>query len=287
MTNRNLKKMIVWIMLILVITACGAGKGSLHVMTFNIRYDNPEDGINAWPNRIGLVSETLNAQRPDLIGFQEVLHHQLDVLIRELPDYGWYGAGRDDGKQGGEYCPVFYRADRFDQLDSGTLWLSETPDSVGSIGWSADLPRILTWIKLFDRSEKDTLLFCNTHFSHVSDEAREYSAKLVLSMMHDLAGSSAAVLAGDFNFTSTKQAYQTLSKGYEELPGLIDTGAFLDAYNGNTTTVNGFGRSRRNRVIDFIWTNTLLKSVEYKVLEIRNGDMYISDHYPVMAGLDW
>jgi len=287
MNKRNLKKMIVRIMLILVITACNAGKSSLQVMTFNIRYDNPEDGINAWPNRIVLVSETLNEQRPDLIGFQEVLHHQLDVLIRELPDYEWYGVGRDDGKQGGEYCPVFYRADRFEKLDSGTWWLSETPDSVGSIGWSADLPRILTWIKLFDRSENDTLLFFNTHFSHVSDEAREYSAKLVLSMIHEHSGSSAAVLTGDFNFTPEKQAYKTLSEGYQGLPGLIDAGASLDAYNGNMTTVNGFGRSQRKRVIDFVWTNTQLRSFEYKVLEITEGDIYISDHYPVMAGIDW
>jgi len=260
---------------------------NVRIMSFNIRYDNPDDGINTWSNRTELVFKTLKEQDADLIGFQEVLHHQLEALRSNLQEYGWYGVGREDGEKGGEFCPVFYKKARFNQLDKGTYWLSEHPDSIGSIGWSAHLPRILTWTKLFDKIKNDTLFAFNTHFSHVSDEAREQSAKLVVSLVQKQSGSSAAVITGDFNFIRNAQAYRIMSTGFDDLTGLTDIGQKLDVYNQELTTINGFGRSRRNRVIDFIWTNKHLNARSYQIEEVKKGEIFISDHYPVVGDLSY
>ena len=101
---------------------------SLKVMTYNIRYDNPGDSINAWPNRIEKVSSLIRKYDPDIIGVQEALHHQLEDLIRVLPDYSYTGVGRDDGKEKGEYSAVLYRKNKLEVLQQKTYWLSETPE---------------------------------------------------------------------------------------------------------------------------------------------------------------
>ncbi len=126
----------------------------IDVMTFNIRYDNPRDSINAWPNRAAMVAGFINDQVPDLLGMQEVLWHQYEYLDSALTGYGSFAAGRDDGIRGGEACPVFYRLGRFSPVDHGTFWLSATPGVPGSVGWGAALTRITTWVRLYDRTAK-------------------------------------------------------------------------------------------------------------------------------------
>src|SRR5688572_29691767 len=121
----------------------------IRVMTFNIRYDEPQDKENAWPNRKELVASMIRFHHADLVGVQEALARQLKDLETLLPDYSWVGVGRADGKAAGEFSAVLYRKNRFKHLESSTFWLSETPQ-VPSAGWDAALPRIATWIKLRD-----------------------------------------------------------------------------------------------------------------------------------------
>lgn len=105
---------------------------SLVVESFNIRYDNPADAINAWPNRQQLIYAHLKTLQPDVLGLQEVLHHQLSWLSEQLPDYSYIGVGRDDGVIAGEFVPLFYKKNTIKKLDGGNFWLSETPDVAGS-----------------------------------------------------------------------------------------------------------------------------------------------------------
>jgi endonuclease/exonuclease/phosphatase family metal-dependent hydrolase len=116
---------------------------TVNVMSFNIRYDNPGDKENAWPNRKEMVAATIRFHKIDIAGLQEALSHQVKDLEKLLPEYGWFGVGRDDGRQAGEFAPVFYRKDRFKILHRSTFWLSETPEKPGK-AWDAALPRIVT-----------------------------------------------------------------------------------------------------------------------------------------------
>ena len=102
--------------------------------------------------------------QPDIIGFQKVLREQLFDLTDINPGYEWSGAGRDDGKEKGEYAPVFFKADLFELLNEGTFWLSKTPEVIGSIGWGAHLPRIVSWVSLEGKSTGNTLYFFNISF---------------------------------------------------------------------------------------------------------------------------
>jgi len=117
----------------------------LTVMSYNIRYDNPADGINAWPHRTDAVAEMSGPRYgTDIAGLQEALRHQIDQLQDRLPDYRWVGVGRDDGLDRGEFSPIFYHTDRLQLLATNTFWLSETPDIPRSRSWDAAITRIVT-----------------------------------------------------------------------------------------------------------------------------------------------
>ena len=150
----------------------------INAMSFNIRYDNPEDGAQNWHHRKENVVRMLNFYDLDIIGMQEVLVSQLNYLKDNLKDYQAIGVGREDGKEKGEFAPVFFRKDRFKELKSGTFWLSETPEKV-SKGWDAALERIATWIVLKDKTTGKDFIFMNTHFDHRGKQARIESAKLL------------------------------------------------------------------------------------------------------------
>src|SRR5690554_188314 len=116
----------------------------MNVVSFNIRFNTPNDGVNAWPNRIEMVGGLLQFHEADIFGLQEALHGQILDIQNQLPEYEWFGVGRDDGEKGGEFSPIFYNRSKFILYDHGTFWLSETPD-VPSKGWDAALNRIVTW----------------------------------------------------------------------------------------------------------------------------------------------
>ncbi|MGB1520769.1 MAG: hypothetical protein ACPHDL_11630, partial [Limisphaerales bacterium] len=135
------------------------------VMSFNIRYGAANDGENSWKHRDYLVLETIQNARPDLIGYQEVLKFQAEFLRKNLKGYGFHGVGRDDGQEKGEYVPLMWRQERFELLDSGHFWLSETPEIPGSVSWDSSLTRMLSWVLLKETSPSGReFIFANTHF---------------------------------------------------------------------------------------------------------------------------
>ena len=117
---------------------------TINAMSFNIRYDNPGDKDNGWSNRKEMVAATIRFHKADIAGLQEALYHQVKDLEMLLPEYGWFGVGRDDGREAGEYSPVFYLKERFKILHQSTFWLSDTPEKPGK-AWDAACPRIATW----------------------------------------------------------------------------------------------------------------------------------------------
>ena len=141
----------------------------LRVLTYNIRYDNPQDGENAWEKRRDFLCGQLEFYGPDVVGVQEALHHQLMYMNEKMPGFRYVGAGRDDGGTAGEYSAIFYRAGRLELLDSGTFWLSPTPEKP-SKGWDAALNRVCTFALLRDTASGQTWWIFNTHFDHIGKE---------------------------------------------------------------------------------------------------------------------
>ena len=272
----------------LLLYYCSSNEKGLQVMSFNIRYDNPDDGNNAWTNRKAMVFSFLNDQQPDIIGFQEVLKHQFVQLQEELDNYHYVGAGRDDGKDKGEFVPIFYRNDKYELLASSHFWLSETPEVFGSKSWGAALPRIVTWVQLKDLEKGYIFYVFNTHFSHVSNYARNESALLLLNKIKTIAGEAPVLLTGDFNAPPSERMYKTICDHWAGYVPMWDS-RFLtvNKTDENHATFNGFNPETKELCIDHIFVNAFFDVKNFSTSRVIEDNVYLSDHYPIMSELNF
>lgn len=266
--------------------AQNSGEQNLRVMTFNIRYSEPRDGENSWTNRKTKVADVIRFHKADLVGVQEALNSQLKDLEKLLPDFAWCGAGRTDGKEGGEYSAILYRKSRLKLLETRTFWLSETPENAGSKGWDANLPRIVTWAKFRDLKTKKVFYHFNTHFDHIGKVARAESAKLLLAHIPRIAGKfSFFVVTGDFNAKEDTNIYQILT-GKENAGNfkLIDARyVSQNGHFGGDSTFNEFKELIPLMKIDYIFVGDKTRVLEHGVLSDRWNGLWASDHLPVLA----
>ena len=202
---------------LLFISSCTAPeRENIDVMTFNIRYDNPDDGLFGWDSRKEMVYWLIEKYDPDILGVQEALKGQMDELDETLSGYRWSGAGRDDGVCGGEYVPVFYKKDRFMLADEGQFWLSEKPAEPGSMGWDAACTRMVSWIKLKEISSGYEYFVFNTHFDHMGEQARLNSAQLLSDSVRYIAMLKPVIIMGDLNCGPDSDPLNILSKLFSD-----------------------------------------------------------------------
>jgi endonuclease/exonuclease/phosphatase family metal-dependent hydrolase len=263
----------------------------LRVMSFNIRYGTAADGENHWDKRKEFLVETIKAFDPDLVGTQETLGFQRDYLAEQLPSHAVLGVGRDDGKEKGEMMALYYRKERFDKLDAGHFWLSETPDEPGSKSWDSSLPRMVTWVKLSDRTEPTgkPILFFNTHFDHRGPEARLESARLLRRRIDSLAKDCAAIVTGDFNAGEGSPPYQALFAKPEGQPALLDCFRVAHPQRGEEEgTATGFrAAATRGARIDWIAGTRDFQVTSAEIDRTERGGRTPSDHFPVKVTLRW
>jgi endonuclease/exonuclease/phosphatase family metal-dependent hydrolase len=288
--NLNRIRVISWIIILGLLTSISASTSVasletryLRVMTFNIRYDEPRDKENAWPNRKELVASMIRFHNADLVGLQEALLRQINELEKLLPEYGWVGVGRDDGKTGGEYSAILYRKSRFALLASSTFWLSETPD-VPSKGWDAAYPRVVTWAKLRDTSTKKIFFLFNTHFDHRGEQAREQSARLLLQRIDRIGGRLPVITTGDFNFKESAVGYQILT-GKNDSQSQLKDARYLSEYghHGPTSTFNEFKALIPEMKIDYVFVKGGIRVHQHGALSDTWNGRFPSDHLPVLA----
>ncbi|MGB3588713.1 MAG: endonuclease/exonuclease/phosphatase family protein [Tunicatimonas sp.] len=254
---------------------------TVKIISFNIRYDNPKDGEHRWDNRKERVVNLLKFYQADVFGLQEALHHQVTYVEEHFPNFRRVGVGRDDGKEAGEYSPIFYDADLYESTAEGTFWLSTTPN-MPSKDWDAALPRIATWVLLRNRLTRDSLLICNTHFDHRGGTARLESAKLLDRKLLELASDAPVILMGDFNSNPESTPYKTLNES-ENL---------ADAWNksvlppvGPEKSFSGFAVTPNlpGDRIDHIFVSPSLDVHRMAIISEEKNGAYPSDHFPVFA----
>jgi endonuclease/exonuclease/phosphatase family metal-dependent hydrolase len=258
-------------------------QGSLRVMTFNIRYDEPRDGENAWANRKKKVADVIRFHKADIVGVQEALLSQLLDLKTLLPNFTWCGVGRTDGKESGEYSAILFRDDRFQLVETNTFWLSENPGTPGSKGWDSAYPRIVTWAKFRDRVSRKTFYHFNTHFDHRGDRARTESASLIIRKIEEIAGASPFVLTGDFNVREDSEAYRTLKTGSSTVRLADARYASTNGHFGGDSTFSAFKELEPGNTIDHIFVRAGTRVVEHGTLSDRWNGLWASDHLPVLA----
>ena len=299
----------IYILLLAIISSLSLSAQELVVASYNIRNDNQGDAQrgNGWAQRCPVICEQIEWNDVDVFGAQEVKRNQIDDMLKELEGYDYVGVGRDDGKDRGEFSPVFYKRDRFKLLEQGTFWISETPDKVGVKGWDAALPRICSYARLQDKVTKRKFWFFNLHMDHVGVEARREGAKLIARKITEMCGNEPAMVSGDFNVDQNNEAYKTivsqgvLEDSYEKSEKRFSRNGTFNSFNPNL-----FTQSR----IDHIFVTKHAKVSHYATLTdgywIVNPDTpgsikgeaapqeikfekyshrCPSDHYPVMIRL--
>lgn len=251
------------------------------VMSYNIKYDNVNDTVNNWNDRKQAMVKLISNYAPSFIGMQEVLHHQLTFLDEQLPSHRYIGVGRDDGKQKGEYSPIFYNTNEFDVLKSDTFWLSPTPDVI-SVGWDASMERICTYGFFEHKASKQKVWVFNTHFDHIGEEARAKSAELIAKKIKESTNETAPiVLMGDLNLPPESSPIQFLQQQFSD--GQTST---KTSFYGPTGTFSGFDHSKiLDTRIDYIFTDVLEVEAYIHIDDRMENNKHISDHLPVLAGL--
>lgn len=258
------------------------------LVSYNIRFDNPNDGDNVWANRKAKVANLLRFHKAEIFGLQEALINQIEDLEKEFPGFEYFGVGRNDGKTGGEFCPVFYNAARFKVLESGTFWLSETPEKPGSTGWFATLPRIATWIKFRDKSSGQEFFVFNTHLDHASESARDNGSKLIMDRITAMNDGLPVILCGDFNTKPGTTPYNNIIDGSNGHLQMFDSKA-ASKYPpiGPTFTFVGWDFiGVPGRTIDYIFVNGQVEVIQHTVICDNTDGVYPSDHLPVLIELN-
>ncbi|KAH9219737.1 Endonuclease/exonuclease/phosphatase [Leptodontidium sp. 2 PMI_412] len=272
----------------------------IRVITHNIRYatKSPFKGEELWEVRCPrLCSElVINSVLPStFICLQEVLHSQLlDVhtALNESPSaagkWDYIGVGRSDGKEAGEYSPIFYRPSIWKLKGWETQWMSPTPD-VPSKGWDAGCIRIVTIGTFIHIETGQEVAMLNTHFDNEGAQSRRESAKIILAAIKSLTDKespAAVLLAGDFNSPPDDGAYHIMTSP-ESVMEDICLQVPKEKRSGNEMTFTSFGHVDNTPVrIDFIFSRKGDKITHrtYGVLANRFDDeVYLSDHRACVA----
>lgn len=247
-------------------------------MSFNIRLGSANDGDNSWPNRREAVVKMIEDVSPGIIGLQEAMTMQNEYLAQQLPRYTQVGVGRDDGVRKGEFMLVMFDSERYDLLDSGNFWLSETPAEV-SCGWDGACNRMVTWVKLAEKSSGKEFFFFDTHLDHRGETARKEGVKLLVGKIDEIAGRGTVFVTGDFNATPTDEVMQPM---FAQFASARDKAPVTDKKG----TFNGWGSAPNSLIIDYIFSRNA-EPLTYRTITDDFGVPYLSDHYPIMADFEF
>ena len=251
------------------------------IISYNVRFSSvPEtDGANRWELRRDASIKMVAEQKPLAMGLQEACPDQIDFLDQNLTGYKHIGVGRDDGNRAGEMMAIYYDTTRLTLLNSGTFWLSDTPDKV-SIGWDVACNRTCTWGHFKVNDTGFEFLYFNTHLDHVGSQARMNSIKLIVAKMAELNPNNVPVfLSGDFNSTTDDTIFEPLKASLKDARE-------VSAISDKNITYNGFGKvidnpdTRKEWVIDHIFFSGV-NPLAFRVVMCNFGVPFISDHYPI------
>ena len=240
------------------------------IMSTNVRFYNPLDFFKkSWFYRADLISQDIDSVKPDIIGFQEATFIHYDYLKDVMEGYDSEMAYRDDFILS-EGCPIFWRTDRFEKVDSGSFWLSETPD-VMSKDWGSSHYRICVYVILRDKVTLKEFAVFNTHLDNVSDEARINGIGVVLDKISEF-GDLPSFLMGDMNATDDTETILSTKNSF-------DDAKVISPITEDTRTFHGWGDPEEQDRIDYILISRGDAEVyEYRVVNNLHDGVYSSDH---------
>lgn len=255
----------------------------MRIMSFNLKFAMNEPP-NLWEPRRPVTKKIIHSTAPDLIGTQEGLYSQLCDIQTDCPEYGWIGLGREGGSHG-EFCAIFYHRNRLKPLEFDHFWLSDTPNTIGSITWGHHCVRMATWVRFLDLNANSQFYLFNTHLDNESQMAREKGSRLILRRMEsDLDSRLPIILTGDFN--AEARANPTYDIFINE-GGFADMWYSADRHEGTDySTFHGYNAPVPDGPhIDWILARGGVKSLSSSVIDISIDGQYASDHFPITCDM--
>lgn len=264
---------------------------TFRVMTFNVNGSTYGEGPHGWEQRAMLNVQTILRYQPDLIGFQELQSKNLETYQESLTGYNHVIGNNYGDVEPTEWTSIFWKADRFELIESGEFWFSTTPD-VRSVGWDVEYPMGATWVMLRRRDSDTQLLHLNTHLDDESSLSRiEASALIIERLLARQKDQVPVVVTGDFNCNPWSTPYRRFLEA-----GFVDS--FRSAGHGDaadTSTFHGF-RGRDYFALEWggetFWRidwvlarggEQPLQTTSCTIVHDAEPPLYPSDHYPVVA----
>lgn len=253
-----------------------ADGSDIRVVSFNLRCTGI--GKTSIACRAPLMAAQLNEIGADSMGFQEANLRWMLYLQDNLPDYDYVGVARENGKNLGEFSPIFYRRDKYTAVDSGTFWLSKTPEKAGSKNWGSQNVRICTWAVLENKETSERYVHLNTHLDHISSLARENQMNVLLEKVREYIGTYPIVVTGDFNDTPD-------SLMYEEATAELNDARLLAPVTSESGTFHNYGIVNPEKMIDFVFVSDDVQPLVFHVIDDQINDIFLSDHYGIYVDL--
>lgn len=237
-----------------------------------------------------MAIETIESIDPDILGVQEALVNQVEDLVDAFPNYTFVGVGRNDGVESGEYAGIFVRTIRFELVDFGYFWLSETPEIPGTVFPESQPgpPRMATWVTLYDHVTALEFFVLNTHWDNVSSASRRRSAELIREQIETLAQARPVIMTGDLNgFESSTEVQTLLDTDATIGPALIDGYREINPMSPQEATFHGFQGQTDGQRIDYVLHDDAFSTTTAIIHTDDFNGRYPSDHFPVNGVLVW
>ena len=254
----------------------------MRIMTFNIRFENEEDGPNAWVYRRDLVTGLIRKYEPLILGTQEGMIHQLKYIQDEIPEYQMHAPGRVSVSEGrAQYPTLYFHKKEVDVLEGDEFWLSKTPRTY-SKDWDSAFPRMMSCARVRIRGLATPTWIAVTHLDHMGARARYEQAKIILRWARDLSGP--VILMGDFNDHPGSDVHRLLTSPDA---GLKDTWQLLGLKEDPACfTLHGFDGIPQKTRMDWILVSSPFRVKAAQVIRDHRGKSYPSDHFPYMAEVE-
>lgn len=257
---------------------------------------NLDQASGALTTQQGLILDKIVDFFPDLLGVQEETNAWLNFLKPNLEAEGYEHIYKFRGNPPyDEASGIFYKIDRFTVKQSGTFWMSSTPNTAGSMNSSLGMlyPRVCTWAVLTDKKSGEDIGFFNTHLSYETTAARQFSINLITERIAALGVPS--FFCGDLNFS----ADLTYHSKAEPATYALLTNTLVDSRIAAPETMNGptfqeYGAAVGDTTdkyaqspIDYIFTTKDYFVAKKFAIQTESGPIYSSDHFSITATYDY
>ena len=255
------------------------GEDAIRIMSYNVRCAN--DGEQTITNRSKVGVAMLQEYTPDSFGVQECTPRWKRIFAYNLGDkYASVGKPRDYFGPFTEYSAIYYLKDKYNLIDSGTFWLSETPDKAFSKSFDSACARIATWALLENKDTGERYTHINTHLDHVLESTRQSQMKVLIDYVKTVSGEVPVVMTGDFNDYEGSPVYNVACEIFNDSKYVAK-----DTDEGRTFTKYGAYKEDGEGAIDFIFTDKSITVDTYKIIRDTAQGIYPSDHYPIVADM--